>query len=87
MNLFLYGVLCMASALAGLFFLRYWALSRDRLFIYFALAFWVLSLHWLVIAIANVSNETRPFFYLPRLLSFMLILFAIIDKNRRAPRS
>jgi hypothetical protein len=87
MNLFLYGVLCMASSLVGLFFLRYWSLSRDRLFIFFALAFWILALHWLMIAVVDVSTEIRPYFYIPRLLAFLLILIAIIDKNRRAPRS
>jgi len=33
------------------------------------------------------SNESEPLFYLVRLLSFVLILIAIIDKNRESRRT
>ena len=82
MRSFLPGAIVMASWVAGLLFLRFWRKSRDRLFLIFALAFWVLSLHWIGLAIAQPSDETRHYFYLFRLAAFLLILWAIIDKNR-----
>jgi hypothetical protein len=72
----------MASWVVGLLFLRYWRKSRDRLFAIFAVAFWVLSLHWIGLAIAQPSDETRHYLYLFRLVAFLLILWAIVDKNR-----
>ena len=47
------GALAMASAVAGLFFLRFWRETRDRLFAMFALAFWVLGVNWLGLALAR----------------------------------
>ena len=38
-----WGALAMACWVAGLFFLRFWRLSRDRLFVFFVLAFWLLT--------------------------------------------
>ena len=35
-----------------------------------------------ILAVATLPDETEPFFYLGRLLSFSLIVLAIIDKNR-----
>jgi hypothetical protein len=79
------GALVMASAVAGLFFLRFWRETRDRLFAMFALAFWVLGVNWLGLALSE-QPETRTFFYVLRLLAFVLILVAIVDKNRAARR-
>lgn len=76
------GALVMACGVAGLLFLRFWMSARDRIFVFFALAFWVLGAHWLLIAVLSVPAETRYYFYLPRLLAFLLILVGIIDKNR-----
>jgi hypothetical protein len=77
---FLWGALTMAAGIAGLIFLRSWKLTRDRLFLFFCLAFWVFALSWL--ALATVSMESRLFIYLLRLSGFALIIVAIIDKNR-----
>jgi hypothetical protein len=78
---FLWGALTMAAAIAGLIFLRSWKLTRDRLFLFFSMAFWVFALNWL--ALAATSVESQHFVYLLRLLGFALIIVAIVDKNRR----
>ena len=44
MENFIIGVIAMASWIAGLFFLRFWRETRDRLFLIFAIAFWLLGL-------------------------------------------
>jgi hypothetical protein len=76
------GAIVMASSVVGLLFLRSWRRSRDRLFAIFALAFWMLALHWLGLAIAQPTDETRHYFYVFRLVAFLLIIWAIVDKNR-----
>jgi hypothetical protein len=84
MNTFLSGALVTASWVAGLFFLRYFRDTRDRLFLTFALAFWALSLNWLVLAVAHPSDEQRHYYYVIRLVAFLLITWGIIHKNRES---
>ena len=82
LNQFALGCLVMASAVAGLFFLRFYRRTRDRLFAIFAIAFWLMGVNWLLLAFYN-TDETRTWLYMIRLLAFILILVAIFDKNRR----
>jgi hypothetical protein len=81
-NEVLLGAAAMGSAIAALFFFRFWRQTNDRLFLMFAIAFVVDSFMRIILAIAILPDETEPFFYLGRLLSFSLIVLAIIDKNR-----
>lgn len=78
------GLLVALDTVAGLFFLRFWFSSRDRLFALFGAAFWILALHWLALALVGAVDETRHYFYAIRLLGFLVVLVAIIDKNRSA---
>ena len=81
MSQFMWGAIVMACGAAGLFFIRFWRKTRDRLFAIFALAFWILGVHWFVLAWTN-QDEVHVGLYAIRLLAFLLILFAILDKNR-----
>lgn len=85
MNDFLSGAFMMGSFIAGLFFLKFWKRSRDRLFLMFGVAFWILGLNRIALAITDQTHELRFYLYTVRLAAFLLILFAIIDKNRRRP--
>ena len=76
------GGIVAGYALAGLFFLRYWRDTRDRLFLIFALAFWVLALMRVALTYVD-EDEIRTYLYWGRFIAFVLILGAIIDKNRR----
>ena len=71
----------MGCVMAGLFFLRFWRKTRDRLFAIFAVAFWALASERVVLEIVSV-NEFRPYVYGIRLFAFGLIILAIVDKNR-----
>lgn len=82
MNELIAGATAMASLVAALFFLRYWKETRDRFFAFFALAFLVFALSRAGLAFIDEATEGRTFLYLIRLLAFVLILIAIIDKNR-----
>lgn len=81
---FLSGVATMGFGVAGLFFLRFWRLTRDPLFVAFAIAFWLLGLVQALLALSNVPVEERSYFYLIRLTGFAVILLAIWRKNRAA---
>lgn len=80
MDQLLMGMIAMASWVAGLFFLRFWRDTRDRLFLIFAVAFWLLGGTRIALAIATESAEHSHLYWV-RLLAFVLILVAIVDKN------
>ena len=82
MNAFFWGATAMASWAVGLIFFRSWRQTRDRLFALFGAAFWVLCAHWIALAMVEPATETRYYFYVIRLLAFILVLAAILDKNR-----
>lgn len=84
---YLVGVLTTLCVVCGLFFLRYWRLSNDRFFAFFAVAFWALGANWALLVGRDPADEYTPYFYLLRLFAFLLILLAIVDKNRRTSRS
>ena len=86
MNDMLLGAIAMASLIAGLFFLRFWKSSGDRLFLFFAIAFWIEAINRIYAALAHPLLESFPLFYLIRLIAFGLIMFAILDKNRSNKR-
>jgi uncharacterized membrane protein HdeD (DUF308 family) len=78
----LLGAVAMASGVAALFFLRFWQQTRDSFFLFFAAAFGLDALARFVLGIADLSEETQPLIYLARLVTFCLIIVAIIRKNR-----
>jgi hypothetical protein len=82
MNLMLLGGISVASLIAGLYFLRFWKTTGDRFFLFFAISFFVEGVNRAALGLTEHPNEATPFFYLVRLLSFALILVAILDKNR-----
>ena len=82
LKVLLNGAVMMGYWAVALFFLRYWRSSRDRLFATFALAFTVMGLNSAAIALLRVDDERSYSLYVARLLSFLVILYAIWDKNR-----
>lgn len=78
---FVLGAIALGSLVAGLFFLRFWRVTGDRFFIFFALAFFVESLSRVLLAISTVSSEEDPVIYLVRLCSYGLIIVSIVHKN------
>jgi hypothetical protein len=79
-NDFLRGALVMASLVIGLFFVRYWRSTGERLFLMFSAAFWLLGLNWTMATLApSLGWQT----HLLRFTAFALIALAVLDKNRR----
>lgn len=84
LTLLLQGMLAMGFAVAGLFFLKFWHASNDRLFGAFALAFFIFAAERIALGIVGSDTAIAGNLYLVRLAGFVLILAAIIDKNRNA---
>jgi hypothetical protein len=82
MNEVLSGLIVGGYTVCGLFFLKFWKNTSDRLFLIFALAFWVLAAQRLMLVVFVPAPGAGAYLYLVRLLAFTLILVAIVDKNR-----
>jgi hypothetical protein len=76
------GAIIMGNLVAGLFFLKFWSQSADRLFLSFALAFWIFGIQRILLALLADQPDAHVYLYLLRVLGFVVILWAIIDKNR-----
>jgi membrane-associated PAP2 superfamily phosphatase len=82
LNMFLAGAASVSLMVIAMFFLRFWRKTRDRLFLFFAGAFVILMLERIIRAGMEVETEWAPYVYLVRLAAFILIIIAIVDKNR-----
>jgi len=78
---FLLGVIAASSITAGVFFLKFWRDTRDSFFLAFAASFLIEGLNRCGVLLLQKPNEGSPWIYLVRLLSFLLILAAILKKN------
>jgi hypothetical protein len=81
-NIILWSMTAMACAGVAVCFLRFWRQTTDRLFLLFALAFALFGANLLLLAAINPAHESRHLIYLIRLAAFLLIIIAIVDKNR-----
>jgi hypothetical protein len=82
MLVFIWGATTLGCWVIALFLLKYWTRTRDRLFIYFSAAFWILSLNWLGLAFLDPSQESRHWIFVVRIIGFSFIILGILDKNR-----
>lgn len=83
---FLLGVIVTASLAAGAFFLKFWRRTGDKLFLAFGAAFIIEGLNRIGLLFVAHPNEGSPAIYIVRLIAFLLILLAIVAKNRGGER-
>lgn len=77
----IFGMVAMAALVASLAFLRFWRLTGDRFFALFALSFALTAVNRIALALIPVETEGRTLLYWVRLASYLMILFAVLDKN------
>jgi hypothetical protein len=86
MYLFLSGCLVFGFFVAAVFFARFWRRTGDRFFLIFTGAWVLLGVERFVLGVLNAPEQLNPGIYFIRLAAFLLILGAIIDKNRAPAR-
>lgn len=80
---FLLGVIVTASWVSGAFFYRFWRQSRDELFLAFSVAFLIEGCNRFAFLFMDRPSEGHALSYAIRLCSYLLILAAIVRKNRK----
>ncbi len=81
-SMFVSGLLTAGYAVAALFFLKFWRQTRDRLFAWFAASFGLLVVQRMALTITQGTETGSFWFYVVRLVAFLLIAVAILEKNR-----
>ena len=83
---FFNGASFLACLVIAVAFFNFWQQTGDRLLGIFALAFLVFGVNRVVLSMLDEDADGRVYVYLVRLLAFLLIIAAVVDKNR-APRA
>ena len=78
---FVYGALAAGYLIAGVFFLRFWTKTRERLLLIFACAFWMLAISQTLLGVLDLEREEQSWIYLIRLAAFTLIIVGIVSVN------
>jgi hypothetical protein len=78
---FLSGMTTMGYLIAGLFFFRFWWRTRDNLFVYFGVSFWILAVSQALSALAGIPSDDQAWIYLLRFAAFALLVVGIVAKN------
>lgn len=79
------GLIAAGYLTAGLFFLRFARQADDRLFTFFAIAFWLLAVQRIALTLFTPGDNATIALYGLRAFAFIIILYAIFDKNRKSP--
>lgn len=82
MTEFLLGGTVVAAAAIALAFLRYWSRTREPFFALFGVAFALFAVNRVAVFVVDDVEESGAWVYTPRLLGFLLIIAAIVEKNR-----
>ncbi len=83
LHAFLNGAATMGFFVVTAFFVRFWRETGDRLFFFFAAAFAAMAVNRAMLLFLGIGREHQPYLYVIRLLAFVLIAWAVVDKNRR----
>lgn len=83
---YLAGAVTLGYLIAGAFFVRFWRKTADRLFLAFGVAFCLLALNQGIATFLEAGDERTVYAYSLRVLGFLLILSAIVEKNLQSRR-
>ena len=83
----LLGAVIMGDLIACLFFVRYWKMTGDRFFLFFAASFIAIAVSRVVVDEGIPPFGYEPLGYMIRVLSYLFIIAGILYKNRGARRS
>lgn len=83
---FFSGAVTLGFVVAAGFFFSFWRKTHDRLFLAFAVSFVLFALNQALASWLTVVIEPASLIYVLRVLGFVIILGAIVDKNARPGR-
>ena len=82
----LLGAVIMGDVIAALFFVRYWKITGDRFFLFFAASFVAIAVSRVVVDEGIPPVGYEPFGYMIRIVSYLFIIAGILYKNTVRPK-
>lgn len=80
---FFSGIAALGAWIGAVYFFKFWLKTRDRLFWMFSVSFCLMALERFVLVLqTSAIQEEYSYVYLIRLIAFIIIIVAVIDKNR-----
>ena len=76
------GAITMGYLVGGAYFFKFWQNTEDRLFLGFTSAFLLLAIQRVALVVLPGTEQSGLILYTVRLFAFLIILLAILDKNR-----
>ena len=86
-SMFLSGAIVLANLVIGVFFLRFFRDYRDRLFLFFSASFIFDALERALPILLAEVDEGAVWIFAMRMAAYVLIVVAIIDKNRQTGKT
>ena len=80
----LLGAVIMGDLVASLFFVRFWKITGDRFFLFFAASFFAIAMSRVVVDEGIPPFGYEPLGYMIRVLSYLFIVAGIMYKNSGA---
>ena len=77
----LLGAVIMGDIIAGLFFVRFWNITGDRFFLFFAASFVAMAVSRVVVDENIPPFGYEPLGYMIRILSYLFMIGGILYKN------
>jgi hypothetical protein len=80
----LVGVIVSLALTASLFFVKFWRVARDQLFLAFAAVFAVEGLTRLYGLYSSEPTDRVPLIYAVRLVAYIFLIACIVIRNRKS---
>jgi uncharacterized membrane protein HdeD (DUF308 family) len=78
---FLLGVIFIESAVAAIFFVKFWKTTRDILFLAFSAFFLVEAVDRVALLFSNKPNEGSSWIHIVRFAALVFLVAMIVRKN------
>jgi hypothetical protein len=84
LRIWMQGGIAIGYLVVAIFFIQFWLETRERLFLFFATGFVVLTIHRAMLGLASEDLDWRAVTFSLRLAGYVIILIGIIDRRIRS---
>lgn len=84
LRIWMQGAIAIGYLVVAIFFIQFWLETRERLFLFFATGFVVLTIHRAMLGLASEDLDWRAVTFSLRLAGYVIILIGIIDRRIRS---
>ena len=84
LRIWMQGAIAFGYLVVAIFFIQFWMETRERVFLFFATGFVLLTIHRALLGLASDELDWRTVTFSLRLAGYVIILIGIIDRRIRS---